>query len=166
VIGEYERAFFGGQYSSTAPLSEHEIGLWMPEVGGRVDSAAEDHEQTMMALGLQSKREITRTRIRVRTAMATQTPRARSLPRRPAAVWVPARRRGAAPEQGPRRRGRRAHRLGPDPETAPVARWILVAAALGMNPEGIMIYLADHLYDGLAARSAGPATGPARPECS
>jgi hypothetical protein len=30
---------------------------------------AEDHEQTMMALGLSSKREITRTRIRVRTAM-------------------------------------------------------------------------------------------------
>jgi site-specific DNA recombinase len=27
----------------------------------------------MLALGLQSKREITRTRIRVRTAMATQT---------------------------------------------------------------------------------------------
>ena len=45
----------------------------MPEVGGRVDFAAEDHEQTMMALGLQSKREITRTRIRVRTAMAAQT---------------------------------------------------------------------------------------------
>ena len=45
----------------------------MPEVGGRVDFGAEDHEQTMMALGLQSKREITRTRIRVRTAMAAQT---------------------------------------------------------------------------------------------
>jgi len=45
----------------------------MPEVGGRVDWYAEDHEQTMLALGLSSKREITRTRIRVRTAMATQT---------------------------------------------------------------------------------------------
>jgi hypothetical protein len=45
----------------------------MPEVGGRVDFGAEDHEQKMMALGLQSKREITRTRIRVRTAMAAQT---------------------------------------------------------------------------------------------
>src|ERR1039457_1158033 len=74
VIGEYERAFYGNQYASMAPLFEHYgIQLWMPEVGGRVDWHAEDHEQTMLALGLSSKREITRTRIRVRTAMATQT---------------------------------------------------------------------------------------------
>jgi len=62
VIGEYERAFYGNQYASMAPLSEHYgISLWMPEVGGRVDWHAEDHEQTMAALGLSSKREITRT---------------------------------------------------------------------------------------------------------
>ena len=74
VIGEYERAFCGSQFASMAPLFEHYgIQLWMPEVGGRVDFGAEDHEQAMMALGLQSKREITRTRIRVRTAMAAQT---------------------------------------------------------------------------------------------
>ena len=35
VIGEYERAFYGSQYASIAPLFEHYgIGLWMPEVGG------------------------------------------------------------------------------------------------------------------------------------
>ncbi|MGA2828942.1 MAG: hypothetical protein ABSF03_22840, partial [Streptosporangiaceae bacterium] len=74
VIGEYERAFYGSQFASMAPLFEHYgVQLWMPEVGGRVDFGAEDHEQTMMALGLQSKREITRTRIRVRAAMAAQT---------------------------------------------------------------------------------------------
>ena len=74
VIGEYERAFYGNQYALMAPLFEHYgIRLWMPEVGGRVDWHAEDHEQTMLALGLSSKREITRTRIRVRTAMAVQT---------------------------------------------------------------------------------------------
>ena len=74
VIGEYERAFYGSQYASMAPLFEHYgIQLWMPEVGGQVDWHAEDHEQTMLALGLSSKREITRTRIRVRTAMAAQT---------------------------------------------------------------------------------------------
>jgi site-specific DNA recombinase len=38
VIGEYERAFYGSQYASMAPLFEHYgILLWMPEVGGRVD---------------------------------------------------------------------------------------------------------------------------------
>ena len=57
-----------------APLFEHYgVTLWAPEVGGRIDYHAEDHEQTMLALGLSSKREITRTRIRVRTAMAAQT---------------------------------------------------------------------------------------------
>src|SRR6266567_4318302 len=47
VIGEYERAFYGSQYSLMAPLFEHYgAQLWMPEVGGRVDWHAEDHEQT------------------------------------------------------------------------------------------------------------------------
>jgi site-specific DNA recombinase len=74
VIGEYERAFYGGQYASMAPLFEHYgVTLWAPEVDGRIDWHAEDHEQTMLALGFQSKREITQTRIRVRTAMAAQT---------------------------------------------------------------------------------------------
>jgi hypothetical protein len=73
VIGEYERAFYGNQYASMAPLFQHYgIQLWMPEVGGPF-GVGEDHEQLILALGLQSKREITRTRIRVRTAMATQT---------------------------------------------------------------------------------------------
>jgi Recombinase len=36
VIGEYERAFCGGQYASMAPLFEHYgVQLWTPEVGGR-----------------------------------------------------------------------------------------------------------------------------------
>jgi hypothetical protein len=73
-----------------APLFEHYgIALWMPEVGGRVDWHAEDHEQTMLALGLSSKREITRRRIRVRTAMAADA-KAGPLSGRPAAVRVPA----------------------------------------------------------------------------
>ena len=90
VIGEYERAFYGNQYASMASLFEHYgIGLWMPEVGGRVDWRAEDHEQTMLALGLSSKREITRTRIRVRTAMAAQTLEQGRVSRGPAAVRAP-----------------------------------------------------------------------------
>ena len=57
-----------------APLFEHYgVSLWMPEVGGRADRHAGDYEETMLALGLSSKREITRTRVRVRTAMAAQT---------------------------------------------------------------------------------------------
>jgi DNA invertase Pin-like site-specific DNA recombinase len=73
VIGEYERAFYGAQYAAMAPPFEHYgVQLWMPEAGGRVDFASEHDEQVMTVLGLSSKREITRTSIRVRTAMAAQ----------------------------------------------------------------------------------------------
>ena len=74
VIGEYERAFYGSQYAAMAPLFEHYgTQLWMPETGGQVDYQSEHDEKTMTVLGLSSKREITRTSIRVRTAMAVQT---------------------------------------------------------------------------------------------
>jgi hypothetical protein len=73
VIGEYERAFYGPQYSLIAPLLEHYgVQLWLPEAGGPVNFAAEDDEQLMLSVGVQSKREVTRTWIRVRTAMAAQ----------------------------------------------------------------------------------------------
>jgi site-specific DNA recombinase len=56
-----------------APLFRHHgVQPWMPEADGPV-GGGEDHEQLMLAPGLQSKREITRTGIRVRTAMAVQT---------------------------------------------------------------------------------------------
>jgi hypothetical protein len=61
VVGEYERTFYGSQYALMAPLFEHcGVQLWTPEGGGRIDFQAEDHDQLMLALGWQSKREITR----------------------------------------------------------------------------------------------------------
>jgi hypothetical protein len=67
-----------------APLFEHYgVQLWMPEAGGPVDYASEHDEQAMTVLGLLSKREITRTSIRVRTAMAAQTRQGRYLGGRP-----------------------------------------------------------------------------------
>jgi len=115
VIGEYERASYGGQYSSMAPLFEHYgIQLWTPEVGGRIDFGAEDHEETMLALGLQSKREIVRTKIRVRTAMATQTrEQGRYLGGRPPYGYRLAD-AGPHPNKVHASWGRRAHRLEPD----------------------------------------------------
>jgi hypothetical protein len=57
-----------------APLFEHYgVSLWMPETGGRVDYASEHDEKMMTVLGLSSKREITRTSIRVRTAMVVMS---------------------------------------------------------------------------------------------
>jgi site-specific DNA recombinase len=144
VIGEYERAFYGSQYASMAPLFEHYgIGLWMPEVGGRVDWHAEDHEQTMLALGLSSKREITRTRIRVRTAMAAQTrEQGRYLGGRPPYGYRLAD-AGPHPNKAHAAWGRRAHRLEPDPATAPVVRWMFAQRLAGHSVARITRALND-----------------------
>ena len=144
VIGEHERAFYASQYSSMAPLFEHYgVGLWMPEVGGRVDWHAEDHEQTMLALGLSSKREITRTRIRVRTAMAAQTREdGRYLGGRPPYGYRLAD-AGPHPNKAHAAWGRRAHRLEPDPVTAPVVRWMFAQRLAGHSAARITRALND-----------------------
>ena len=144
VIGEYERAFYGNQFASMAPLFEHYgIQLWMPEVGGRVDWHAEDHEQTMLALGLSSKREITRTRVRVRAAMAAQTlEQGRYLGGRPPYGY----RLGDAgphPNKAHAAWGRRAHRLEPDPATAPVVTWMFAQRLAGHSAVRITRALND-----------------------
>ena len=132
VIGEYERAFYGSQYAAMAPLFEHYgVQLWMPEAGGRVDFASEHDERTMTMLGLSSKREVTRTSIRVRTAMAVQTrDQGRYLGGRPPYGY----RLGDAgphPNKAHAAWGRRAHRLEPDPETAHVVRWTFAQRLAG-----------------------------------
>jgi site-specific DNA recombinase len=132
VIGEYERAFYGSQYTAMAPLFEHYgVHLWTPETGGRVDYASEHDEKTMTGLGLSSKREITRTSIRVRTAMAIQTrEQGRYLGGRPPYGYRLAD-AGPHPNKAHAAWGRRAHRLDPDPATAPTVRWIFAQRLSG-----------------------------------
>src|SRR5271166_5185857 len=143
VIGEYERAFYGGQYASMAPLFAHYgVKLWLPEAGGPVGNG-EDHEQLMLALGLQSKREVTRTRIRVRTAMATQTrEQGRYLGGRPpyGSRLADA---GPHPNKAHAAWGRRAHRLEPDPSTAPVVAWMFAQRLSGRSAARITRALND-----------------------
>jgi site-specific DNA recombinase len=161
VIGEYERAFYGNQYALMAPLFEHYgISLWMPEVGGRVDWHAEDHEETMLSLGLSSKREIARTRVRVRTAMAAQTlEQGRYLGGRPPYGY----RLGDAgphPNKAHAAWGRRAHRLEPDPATAPVVTWMFAQRLAGHSAARITRALND---SGMPCPSASdPARNPHR----
>ena len=132
VVGEYERAFYGSQYAMMAPLFRHYgVQLWMPEAGGRVDFASEHDEQTMTMLGLSSKREVTRTSIRVRTAMAVQTrEQGRYLGGRPPYGYQLGD-AGPHPNKAHAAWGRRAHRLEPDPETAHVVRWIFAQRLAG-----------------------------------
>jgi site-specific DNA recombinase len=117
VVGEYERAFYGSQYALMAPLFEHYgVQLWMPEAGGRVDFASEHDEHAMTVLGLSSKREVARTSVRVRTAMAVQTrEQGRYLGGRPPyGYWLGD--AGPHPNKAHAAWGRRAHRLEPDPK--------------------------------------------------
>jgi hypothetical protein len=85
----------------------------------------------MTVLGLSSKREITRTSIRVRTAMAVQTrEQGRYLGGRPPYGY----RLGDAgphPNKAHAAWGRRAHRLEPDPATAATVRWIFAQRLAG-----------------------------------
>jgi site-specific DNA recombinase len=131
VIGEYERAFYGSQYAAMAPLFEHYgIQLWMPEADGKVDYASEHDEQAMTVLGLSSKREITRTSIRVRTAMAAQTRQGRYLGGRPPYGYRLAD-AGPHPNKAHAAWGRRAHCLEPDPGTAHVVQWMFAQRLAG-----------------------------------
>ena len=85
----------------------------------------------MVALGLQSKREITRTRIRVRTAMAAQTrDQGRYLGGRPPYGYRLAD-AGPHPNRAQLAWGRRARRLEPDPQTAPEVAWIFAQRLAG-----------------------------------
>jgi hypothetical protein len=144
VVGEYERAFYGSQYAMVAPLLQHYgVQLWMPEAGGRVDFASEHDERAMTHLGLSSKREITRTSTRVRTAMATQTiEQGRYLGGRPPYGY----RLGDAgphPNKVHAAWGRRAHRLEPDPETSPVVSWMFAQRLAGHSVARIARALND-----------------------
>jgi site-specific DNA recombinase len=132
VIGEYERAFYGSQYAAMAPLFEHYgVQLWMPEAGGQVDYASEHDEHAMTILGLSSKREVTRTSIRVRTAMAVQVrEQGRYLGGRPPYGYRLAD-AGPHPNKAHAAWGRRARRLEPDPETAHIVRWIFARRLAG-----------------------------------
>ena len=115
-----------------APLFEHYgAQLWMPETGGRVDYQCEHDEKTMTVLGLSSKREIIRTSIRVRTAMAAQTrEQGRYLGGRPPYGYRLAD-AGPHPNKAHAAWGRRAYRLEPDPAAAPVVRWIFAQRLAG-----------------------------------
>src|ERR1039457_3210112 len=143
VIGEYERAFYGSQYAAMAPLFEHYgVQLWMPEAGGLVDYASEHDEQAMTVLGLSSKREISRTSIRVRTAMAAQTRQGRYLGGRPPYGYRLAC-AGPHPNKAHAAWGRRAHRLEPDPGTAHVVSWIFAQRLAGHSVARITRALND-----------------------
>lgn len=125
VIGSSERAFYGNQFAAMAPLFEHYgVAVWVPELGGAVDPKVAGHEELMILLGILAKREIARTRIRVRSAMTVQArDQGRYLGGRPPYGYrlVDA---GPHPNRAQARRGMRIQRLDTDPVCGPIVAWI------------------------------------------
>jgi DNA invertase Pin-like site-specific DNA recombinase len=100
VIGSYERAFFGNQFSLVAPLfAAAGVQLWLPEVGGPLDPEVDELDELMALLGILAKREVIRARARIRNAMTAQVARRAGMSG-PSPVWLPTGGCRATPEQG------------------------------------------------------------------
>ncbi|MGY5118499.1 recombinase family protein [Streptomyces sp. 900105755] len=115
-----------------APRFDHYgIEVWVPELGGAVDPQTAGQEELMILLGILSKREIARARIRVRAAMTVQTrDQGRYLGGRPPYGYrlVDA---GPHPNRALARRGVRMQRLDVDPECGPIVSWIFAQRLAG-----------------------------------
>ncbi|WP_329562735.1 recombinase family protein [Kitasatospora sp. NBC_01266] len=132
VIGSSERAFHGNQFTVMAPLFEHYgVTVWIPELGGAADPKVAGHEELMVLLGILAKREVARTRIRVRTAMTVQArDQGRYLGGRPPYGYrlVDA---GPHPNRALARRGVRIQRLDTDLECGRIVSWIFAQRLAG-----------------------------------
>lgn len=144
VIGEPQRAFYGNQFGLTFPVFTHYgVQLWVPEVGGPIDPGSEAHDLVMTLFGGMSKGERTRIQVRTRAAMADLAQRTdRFLGGRPPYGYqlVDA---GPHPNPGRAAAGQRAHRLEPDPLSAPVVQRIFQMYADGLGHRAIAQALTD-----------------------
>ncbi len=132
VVGEPQRAFYGNQFGNTFPLFEHwDVPLWVPEVGGPIDSLNEAHDMIMSTFGSFSKGERNRIKTRVRTTMAAlaQT-RGRYLGGRPPYGYMLI---DVGPHPNPAKAadGKRLHALAIDEAAAEVVRRIFAEFLAG-----------------------------------
>ena len=125
MIGEPQRAFYGNQFGLTFPVFVHwNIGLWVPEIGGKVDPGSDAHDLVMSLYGGMSKGERNRIKTRVRAAMAAQASiEGRFFGGRPPYGYMLAD-AGPHPNPGKAVIGQRLHTLTPDPVAAVVVERI------------------------------------------
>ncbi|MEV6524551.1 recombinase family protein [Longispora sp. NPDC051575] len=144
VVGEFERAFYGDQFLQLAPLfALYDVQVWLPELNGPIDTTNHLHLSLLALLGVHSKREIQRARLRAKAAMRAQViEEGRHLGGRPPYGYhlVDA---GPHPNRAQARWGRRAQRLEPDPDTAPHVQWMFAERLAGRSTAGIARDLND-----------------------
>jgi site-specific DNA recombinase len=142
VIGEPARAFYGSQFALTFPVfTHHDVELWVPEVGGRVDPGSDAHDLVMSLYGGMSKGERNRIKIRVRSAMEAQAKHeGRFLGGRPPYGYALGD-AGAHPNPSKAAHGQRLRRLERDPISAPIVVRIfeeyVAGAGVGAIAEGL-----------------------------
>ncbi|MFY1692975.1 recombinase family protein [Plantactinospora sp. WMMB782] len=143
-MGEFERAFYGNQFCDLAPLFKlYGVQLWLPELNGPVDASNELHLSLLALLGVHSRREVQRSRFRAKAAMRAQVvEQGRHLGGRPPYGYrlVAA---GPHPNPAHAKWGRVAHRLEPDPCTAPYVQWMFAQRLAGRSVAGIARDLND-----------------------
>ncbi|WTW98265.1 recombinase family protein [Streptomycetaceae bacterium NBC_01309] len=144
IIGSSERAFSGQQFASMAPIFEHYgVPVWLPELGGEVDPQLAAHDELMVLLGVLAKREVTRARIRARTAMLVQArDQGRYLGGRPPYGYrlVDA---GPHPNRALARRGVQLRQMDIDPDTGPIVTWMFQQRLAGRSVARIARALND-----------------------
>jgi site-specific DNA recombinase len=138
VVGEFERAFYGDQFPQLAPVfARYGAAVWLPELDGPVDITSELHVSLLALLGVHSRREVQRSRFRVKAAMGAQvTGQGRHIGGRPPYGYrlVDA---GPHPNKAHARWGRRSYRLDPDPATAATVVWRFAERLAGRSVAGI-----------------------------
>lgn len=73
VVGEFERAFAGGQAQVVIALwASFRVQVWLPETRGAIDLARPEYQASLLMLGHRSDREVLRNRFRTTAAMAAQ----------------------------------------------------------------------------------------------
>jgi hypothetical protein len=101
VVGEPQRAFYGNQFGNTFPIFAHYgVPLWVPEVGGPIDPDNEAHDLIMSVFGGRLQRRTQPDQDPRPHRHGRASPARRPFPRRPAALRIPADRRGAASKSG------------------------------------------------------------------
>ncbi|GAB3712771.1 recombinase family protein [Nocardiopsis oceani] len=134
VVGEPQRVFYDAQFNDTFPLFHHfRVPLWVPEVGGAIDSRNEAHTMIMSVFGGTSKGERTRIQVRVQAAMAAQAKlEGRWLGGRPPYGYML---QDAGPHPNPAKAadGKRMHRMVPDPVTRHVVQRIFADFLCGLG---------------------------------
>lgn len=138
VVGEFERAFAGGEAQLViALMASFGVQVWLPEARGPVDLARPEHQALLLMLGHQAEREVLRNRFRTSAAMAAQVrEQGRNLGGRPPYGY-------RLVDAGPHSKvmhaawGRRQHQLEVDPSTAGIVKWMFAGRLEGMSAAGI-----------------------------